>query len=169
MTQTTYPSFGYMIANNATTVWEVWFFSASTYSHNHAMMTSVTEWALKMVVGLRPVPGVYAWRKYAARGLLLVACVCVSRMYVSACARPRNHASVLVCMCCRASVWPQPLPGVLEAASGHYASAKGMYEVSWAWAAGVLTTNVTVPVDCEAYVLLPPTPTLHLGACSLPV
>jgi alpha-L-rhamnosidase len=33
LTQPTYPSFGYMLSQNATTVWEVWIWSDSTYSH----------------------------------------------------------------------------------------------------------------------------------------
>ncbi len=65
MLQTSYPSFGYMIANNATTVWEVWQWSDNTYSHNHDMMTSVTEWALKHVVGIEQAHGFSGWRKYA--------------------------------------------------------------------------------------------------------
>lgn len=33
LTQPTYPSFGYMIDQGATSVWEVWFYSDNTYSH----------------------------------------------------------------------------------------------------------------------------------------
>ena len=33
-TQVTYPSYGFMLQNNATTIWESWFFSNNTYSHN---------------------------------------------------------------------------------------------------------------------------------------
>ena len=34
----TYPSYGYMLNNNltnATTIWESWFFSDNTFSHDH--------------------------------------------------------------------------------------------------------------------------------------
>ena len=64
MLQQAYPSFGYMINNNATSVWEVWQWSDNTYSHNHAMMTSVTEWAIKTVVGIEQYPKSTAWRWY---------------------------------------------------------------------------------------------------------
>jgi hypothetical protein len=46
MNLTTYPSFGYMLDGNvngmanATTIWESWFTSDSTYSHNHPMFSS---------------------------------------------------------------------------------------------------------------------------------
>ena len=63
MIQTAYPSFGYMMSRNATTAWEVWDFSDSTYSHNHAMLTSVTEWAIKFVVGIQQFPGALAWSR----------------------------------------------------------------------------------------------------------
>jgi hypothetical protein len=59
-----------MLNSNATTVWEVWFESDSTYSHNHAMMTSVTEWALKHVVGLQL--AAEAWQQCVASRLFAV-------------------------------------------------------------------------------------------------
>ena len=40
LTNPTYPSFKWMMNNeidNATTIWESWFFSDGTFSHNHPM------------------------------------------------------------------------------------------------------------------------------------
>jgi alpha-L-rhamnosidase len=51
--QRTYPSFGFMMDNNATTVWESWFFSNNTFSHNHPMFGAVVEWFHKHVAGLQ--------------------------------------------------------------------------------------------------------------------
>lgn len=51
--QRTYPSFGFMMDNNATTVWESWFFSNNTFSHNHPMFGAVVEWFQKHLAGLQ--------------------------------------------------------------------------------------------------------------------
>jgi alpha-L-rhamnosidase len=52
MLETSFPSFGYMLGLNATTIWESWFFSDNTYSHNHPMFDSVVEWARKRLLGI---------------------------------------------------------------------------------------------------------------------
>jgi len=52
--QTTYPGWGYMLEKNATTLWEHWEFSDSTYSHNHPMFGSVSEWFFETLGGLAP-------------------------------------------------------------------------------------------------------------------
>jgi len=48
-----YPSYGYMLDNNATTLWESWFFSNNTYSHNHPMFSSVSVWFIQVLGGIR--------------------------------------------------------------------------------------------------------------------
>ena len=59
VTQTTYPSYGYMLENNATTIWESWFLSNSTssqafaLSHNHPMFSGVASWMLSHIGGVR--------------------------------------------------------------------------------------------------------------------
>lgn len=53
VTQKTFPSYGYMIENNATTLWESWFFSNSTYSHNHPMFSGVSSWIMNHIGGIR--------------------------------------------------------------------------------------------------------------------
>ncbi len=52
--QKTYPGWGYMIENGATTLWEVWAFSDNVYSHNHPMFGSISEWFYKYLGGIRP-------------------------------------------------------------------------------------------------------------------
>jgi alpha-L-rhamnosidase len=54
--RTDYPSYGYMVANNATTLWEVWWFDNDTYSHNHEMFAAVSEYFVKNVAGIAPHP-----------------------------------------------------------------------------------------------------------------
>jgi alpha-L-rhamnosidase len=62
-----YPGFGFMLdkaVNNvtsATSLWESWFASTNTYSHNHAMFASVDTYAFQGLAGIQPHP--------AARGL----------------------------------------------------------------------------------------------------
>ena len=55
-TQTTYPSWGYMLENGATTLWERWEYltGGSMNSHNHPMMGSVGSWLYKYVAGIIP-------------------------------------------------------------------------------------------------------------------
>jgi alpha-L-rhamnosidase len=53
VTQTGYPSYDFMLSKNATSLWEVWEWSDSTYSHNHAMFGAVTEWFFSLG-GIRP-------------------------------------------------------------------------------------------------------------------
>ena len=64
LTSETYPSFGWMLRNpwaNATTLWESWFFSDDTFSHDHPMFASSEVWLLQSVAGIQPHP--------AARGM----------------------------------------------------------------------------------------------------
>jgi alpha-L-rhamnosidase len=54
--QRTFPGWGYMLENGATTLWEHWEFSDNTYSHNHPMFGSVSEWFYKGLAGINPAP-----------------------------------------------------------------------------------------------------------------
>lgn len=55
-TQTTYPSWGYMLENGATTLWERWEYSVggAMHSHNHPMLGSVASWMFKYLAGILP-------------------------------------------------------------------------------------------------------------------
>ena len=50
--QKDFPSYGYMLENNATTLWESWFFSDNTFSHNHPMFSGVISWILSHIGGI---------------------------------------------------------------------------------------------------------------------
>jgi alpha-L-rhamnosidase len=54
--QETYPSWGFMLANGATTLWERWEYETggAMNSHNHPMMGSVDSWFYKYVIGILP-------------------------------------------------------------------------------------------------------------------
>ena len=48
-----YPSFGYMLNQNATTVWESWFYSNNTFSHNHPMFGGgLASWMIRDLAGI---------------------------------------------------------------------------------------------------------------------
>jgi len=50
--QGTFPGWGYMLEHGATTLWEHWEFSDNTYSHNHPMFGSVSEWFYRALAGI---------------------------------------------------------------------------------------------------------------------
>ncbi len=60
VTRTDYPSWGYMIENGATTMWERWEYKTGMdmNSHNHAMYGSIVAWMYKYIAGISPLePG----------------------------------------------------------------------------------------------------------------
>lgn len=58
VTQTTYPSWGFMLENGATTLWERWehLTGGQMNSHNHPMMGSVSAWFYKYLAGINADP-----------------------------------------------------------------------------------------------------------------
>jgi alpha-L-rhamnosidase len=54
-TQTSYPSWGYMLANGATTIWERWeqATGGGMNSHNHPMYGSIGAWFYRALAGIR--------------------------------------------------------------------------------------------------------------------
>jgi len=58
-TQTTYPSWGYMVENGATTLWELWQnrTGPSMNSHNHPMYGSIGAWFYSALAGINLRPG----------------------------------------------------------------------------------------------------------------
>jgi alpha-L-rhamnosidase len=63
-TQTSYPSWGYMIANGATTLWELWQYKTgpSMNSHNHPMFGSVGAWLYRILAGISQLEGSSGFR-----------------------------------------------------------------------------------------------------------
>ncbi len=54
--QKTFPGWGYMLENGATTLWEHWAFSDNTFSHNHPMFGSVSQWFYNWLGGIQAHP-----------------------------------------------------------------------------------------------------------------
>ena len=61
--QRDFPGWGHMLENGATTLWEHWEFSDNTYSHNHPMFGSVSEWFFKGLAGIAPAPDAVAFNQ----------------------------------------------------------------------------------------------------------
>ena len=55
--QRSFPGWGWMLENGATTMWEHWAGSDNTFSHNHPMFGSVSEWYFRSLGGIRPEEG----------------------------------------------------------------------------------------------------------------
>ena len=70
-TQKTFPSWGYMIEEGATTLWERWekLEGGGMNSHNHIMLGSIDAWFYRTIAGIVPLePG---WKKVGIRPHLL--------------------------------------------------------------------------------------------------
>ncbi|MCJ7589233.1 MAG: alpha-L-rhamnosidase, partial [Candidatus Aminicenantes bacterium] len=59
--RTSYPGWGYMLDRGATTLWEHWELSDDTYSHNHPMFGSVSEWFFAWIAGIQPDPSAFGF------------------------------------------------------------------------------------------------------------
>lgn len=49
----TFPSWGWMLENGATTLWETWQESDNTFSHNHPMFGSISAWFIRWLGGIQ--------------------------------------------------------------------------------------------------------------------
>ncbi len=76
---TSYPGWGFMINQGATTIWETWKESDNTYSNCHPMFGSVSEWLYRWPGGIRPDPDHPGFEKFIInpslpKGLSFVNC-----------------------------------------------------------------------------------------------
>jgi alpha-L-rhamnosidase len=55
--RTKFPSWGHMLENGATTLWETWKQSDNTFSHNHPMFGSVSAWFYRHLGGIQVMDG----------------------------------------------------------------------------------------------------------------
>jgi len=65
--QQSFPSWGYMLDQGATTLWEHWEFSDNTYSHNHPMFGSVSQWFYNWLGGIQAAPEAVGFDKIVIR------------------------------------------------------------------------------------------------------
>jgi alpha-L-rhamnosidase len=65
MTGTTYPGFGYMIKEGATTLWERWEYltEVGMNSQNHIMLGSVDAWFYRFLAGIQIDPSTPGWQQ----------------------------------------------------------------------------------------------------------
>jgi len=56
-----FPGWDYMLENGATTLWEHWALSGNTFSHNHPMFGSISEWFFKWLAGIQPHPQAFGF------------------------------------------------------------------------------------------------------------
>ena len=56
VSQRTFPGWGWMLEHGATTLWEHWAGSDNTFSHNHPMFGSVSQWFYQWLGGIQPAP-----------------------------------------------------------------------------------------------------------------
>jgi alpha-L-rhamnosidase len=54
--QLDFPGWGHMLDQGATTLWEHWKFNDNTFSHNHPMFGSVSQWFYNWLGGIEPAP-----------------------------------------------------------------------------------------------------------------
>lgn len=63
----TFPGWGFMLENGATTLWEHWDFSDNTFSHNHPMFGSVSQWFYNWLGGIQAAPEAVGFNKIIIR------------------------------------------------------------------------------------------------------
>ncbi len=61
---TAYPGWGFMIEQGATSIWETWKESDDTYSNNHPMFGTVSEWYYRWLAGIRPDPNQPGFKEF---------------------------------------------------------------------------------------------------------
>ena len=66
-----FPGWGYMLANGATTLWEHWQMSDNTFSHNHPMFGSVSQWFFNWLGGIQPEPDAVGFDRISIRPQLI--------------------------------------------------------------------------------------------------
>jgi alpha-L-rhamnosidase len=67
VTNRDFPGWGYMLDNGATTLWEHWAFSHNTFSHNHPMFGSVSQWFFNWLGGVQPDPDSIGFDHFSLR------------------------------------------------------------------------------------------------------
>ena len=67
VSQKTFPGWGHMLENGATTLWEHWKGSDNTFSHNHPMFGSVSQWFYHWLGGIQPAPDAVGFDRMVIR------------------------------------------------------------------------------------------------------
>ena len=70
-TRRDFPSWGWMIENGATSLWETWKESDNTFSHNHPMFGSVSAWFQRWLAGIQAAEDAVAFDRVVIRPQVL--------------------------------------------------------------------------------------------------
>lgn len=62
-----FPGWGHMLEQGATTLWEHWEFSDDTFSHNHPMFGSISQWFYNWLGGIQAAPDAVGFDKVMIR------------------------------------------------------------------------------------------------------
>lgn len=62
-----FPSWGWMLENDATTLWEHWAGGDNTYSHNHPMFGSISGWFFRWLGGIQAAPDAIGFDRIVIR------------------------------------------------------------------------------------------------------
>jgi alpha-L-rhamnosidase len=71
VSQETYPGWGYMVRNGATTMWETWQADKENCSHNHPPFAFVSGWFYSTLAGLVPDEDFPGWERFRVMPHLL--------------------------------------------------------------------------------------------------
>ena len=63
----TFPSWGWMLENGATSLWETWKQSDNTFSHNHPMFGSISAWFIRHLGGIQAADDAIAFDRIVIR------------------------------------------------------------------------------------------------------
>lgn len=144
LTKTDYPSYGYMIKNGATTLWELWQLreGPSMNSHNHPMFGSVGAWLYRALVGINLALNPQGGAELTPEGIAFKKIIIKPQMV-----RDLTYASASI----------NTIIG----------------EISCSWEKGdrKIKLEVNIPVGCEAEIYLPPfrLRNLRLQESSIPI
>ena len=117
-TQTTYPSWGFMVSRGATTLWELWQEKTgpAMNSHDHAMFGSVGSWFYRALAGINMVGDSVGYKHIRIAPQIV-----------------------------RDLTW----------ASGTMETIRGTVSSSWTHTPGTITSNVIIPVNSDAKIVIP--------------
>lgn len=82
--KTTFPGWGNMLKNGATTLWEHWEFSDNTFSHNHPMFGTVSTWFFNWLAGIQAHPRAKGFDRFYIRPQPVEGITWVKADYMSA-------------------------------------------------------------------------------------
>ncbi len=149
-----FPGWIHMLRGGATTLWEHWEFSDNTYSHNHPMFGSVSEWFYKALAGIRPAADAVGFDRIVIRPNIVGDLTWARGAYESirgrvACgwrlADGKLELDVVVPVGATATVYVPVRPGSRVTEDGRPVAGKAGTTDGASGIPGVLRTSITAP------------------------